>query len=303
MWSDRFGFLPEETAFEFTGGEIKLLPGFAETRQFVHDRSNRDGFAYPQQSVTATTKELPPRYDDSSAWEEIPRTSRPSLLGRLPASHEIVLRHQPATANCRTSDGGFIVHLLGHLYGVRLQFADWWLDMRIPTERTRGAFVTTQDAIEFVSTAYKTWQQWSAGAQMRMTNALYMDARSPCYEWDWERFAMNYMVFDALYKMAVECFQVKNARHHDRFAALAERFGLARNHEEWERIYKLRNELFHEAMWDGTHPCTDSSSGAFYAAMFLRSINHRLVPAILQFETKYVGSPWWIFDRCAFVER
>lgn len=303
MWTDRFGYLPSEISIEFAGGSIKSLPDLSARQAEVARRENPDGFAYPPQVERVRFDRFPPRSDGSETEERIPGTERPSLLHRLPASHEITLSNQDPSASCRESDGAFIVHLLGYLFGVRLQFAEWWLDMRIPTRNSHGVHVTGSEATEFVSTAYETWQGWTPRGRIRMTNALYMDARSPCYEWDWEQFTMNYMVFDALYRMAVDYLGVNEVSHRDRFGVLAERFSLARDEERWEQIYRLRNELFHEALWEGTHPCTDSSSAATYSAQFLRGLNHRLIPALFAFETKYVQSAWWTLDPFIFVER
>jgi hypothetical protein len=303
MWKDRFGFLPTGIRFEFDGGSVAPLPDFKERQESVAKRANPDGFAYPRRVVTVQQNAFPSPNGDPSPWEEIPGTERPGLVDRLPPSHEIVLGALDANANCRVADGAFVVHLIGYLFGARLQFGDWWLDMRIPVKTTHGVHVGVQDAAEFVSTAYKTWQMWDGRARKLMTNALYMDARSPCYEWEWEGFTVNYMVFDALYRLAVECLGVQKANHRERFKTLVDRFGLADDEQRWSEIYGLRNELFHEALWDNSHPCTDGSTSAAYASLNLRHLNHRIIPALLGFDTRYIASPWWVFDNFLFVER
>jgi len=304
MWTDRFGFLSNGESFEFDSGSIVRLPEFDEHAAWVAKVKHEDGFVYPRQVITVRQLKYPATIGDSSAWEEVPGTERPGLLHSLPSSHEIRLHAASTSADLRSADGAFIIHLLGYLFGLRVQFTGWRLDMRIPVESTHGAYVHRDDASAFVSQAYRTWQGWPERSRKKMTNALYMNARSPCYEWGWEQFMMNYMVFDALYRIAVDSLGLQEASsHRDRFERLANRFTLARDVERWERIYALRNELFHEALWEGFHPCTDGSLAAEYASHELRRINHRLIPALLEFDTGYVRSAWWIFDNFAFVER
>lgn len=303
MWKDSFGFLADGPEFKFEGGEIVRLPNFEETAEWVKQRKHPDGFAYPRQVITCEQIKYPAEQDDPTAWQEIPGTERPGLINRLPSSHEIRLEGFDSNADLRLADGGFLVHLLGYLYGVRMQFKGWWLDMRIPTTNNHGAYVTLEGASEFLSRAYRTWCGWSDDNRKRATNALFMNARSPCYDWEWEQFNVNYMVFDALYRIAVECHGVPEVRHAERFRALAAKFELEENPTRWTKIHSLRNELFHEALWDGSHPGMNSSLEASYAALNLREINHRLIPAVLAFDTRYVESSWWIFGSFAFVER
>ena len=304
MWTDSFGFLGETPELRFEGGEIVRLSEFQNAKSRVDAvKHGADGFVYPRQIITRKQIKFPAPHNDPSAWEDIPRSERPGLLHALPPSHEIRLEGFSPSSELRTADGGFMMHLLGYLYGLRPQFQGWWLDMRIPTTNNHGAFVTEEEASEFLSHAYRTWRGLSDGNRQRVTNALFMNARGPCYEWEWEQFNVNYMVFDALYRVAVECHGVPEVPHAKRFKALAANFRLAENQDHWKRINSLRNELFHEALWDGSQPGMSGSLEASYAALNLREINHRLIPAVLTFETKYVESQWWILGNFAFVER
>ena len=64
------------------------------------------------------------------------------------------------------------------------------------------------------------------------------------------------MVFDGAYKLASEIYNCKAKHHRDRFTVLIEKFGLAQNDEYVEQIYNLRNELFHQSIWDGGSACS-----------------------------------------------
>jgi hypothetical protein len=125
-----------------------------------------------------------------------------------------------------------------------------------------------------------------------MTNALFMHNRSPSYEWSWERFVVEYQVFDAFYRVASRIHGVTAATHGERFEALAGKFGFFLDRPRIDRIVALRNELLHEALWVGTMPTFGGGEDGFYAPLWLRHINQRLGLAVLGFTGPYVTSNW-----------
>ena len=152
-----------------------------------------------------------------------------------------------------------------------------------------------------ISRCYGTWKAWPQVVKTRVTNLLYMNSRSPCYEWAWERFMVDYMVFDGLYKAAAELDLVAaNLAHKKRLAAMCDRFGVPKDGARLAFIYDLRNGLFHEALWAEGTPGYGLSEEAVYAAMHLRGMNLRVIAGLLGHDNEYVHSQWWSLWRQTF---
>lgn len=77
--------------------------------------------------------------------------------------------------------------------------------------------------------ALETWRVWDGTTQRIITNALYLFLRTDIYKFMWERFAAEYMVFDAVYKVAVnaDLMAKKNILHRERLQTMALRFNLS----------------------------------------------------------------------------
>lgn len=323
---DRFGFLDWGRAIEFKGGSIAPVPEFKETADLVASCTNQDGFLYPgmSQQVIVDLK-------TNQTLKEIARTRRPALLHRLPASHTLRLCDPGTTEELRQGSGAFVVHLLGYLFGTRLQFWDWWFDGRVPTRLWETHNITFSEATvqDFLSHSYKIWRAWNEKERRLLTNALYMHCRAPMYEWDWERFTIEYMVLDACLKLANlsrgvkdkaselakkrYCGQLVKLRRGVKAKSTAEpieilccRFGIPIPPDDdpakkiVEKIVLLRNELFHEALWDGSQPCMGVDSDTFFQPYNLRRLNQRLIPALLGYETPYIRTNWWSIGTFGF---
>lgn len=147
-----------------------------------------------------------------------------------------------------------------------------------------------------MSKSYHTWKDWGEEHKKWFLNILIMHSRAPSYEWDWERFIIEYMVFDGAYKLASELHNTGRAKipHKKRFEILLNQFGLVFDEDKISEIYNLRNDLFHQSIWDKGQPCTSrSGNNAIYHQLNLSKINSRLIPALLGYETMYISSPWW----------
>ena len=188
--SDHFGFLPINRTIVFDDGAVEPLPSLEADITRVRQATHRDGYLYP-----------PRRHDHAlHVFEPLGEaTERPSHLHRMPSSH--VLRLDSALAEAgspfRGGDGAFLMHFLALMFGYRLQFSDWWFDTRLPMFPRRWRLPAPEHLEgRFLSDAYRVWRSWPSSERTRFTNLLYMHVRSIAYEWDWERFAVNYMVFD-----------------------------------------------------------------------------------------------------------
>ena len=200
--SDRFGFLPINRTITFDDGVVEPLPSLAGDIARVRLVTHRDGYRYP-----------PLRRDNAlHVFEPLgEETERSAHLHQMPPSH--VLRLDSALVETgstfRLGDGAFLMHFLGLMFGYRLQFHEWWVDGRLPMFPRRWRLPPPLHLEgKLLSDAYFVWRDWPSSERTRFTNLLYMHVRSAIYEWDWERFTVNYMVFDGCYKMA-ETLKVK----------------------------------------------------------------------------------------------
>lgn len=303
--ASQLGFLPVERTIRFSGGAFVLLDDYQDVAGAVWAATNADRFVYPplEKRMRATQ----PKVQDGNVfpeeqwdWEEIQKTERPAHLHRLPPSHELQLDEPPFENNLRKHDGAFLMYLTGYLYGYRLQFYDWWFDGRVNMKSSHNINVRDEKATDFLSMSYANWKTWSPDMRKYFTNILYMNSRSELYEWDWERFMIAYMVFDACYAYAEQRGEVRSPTHKGRFEAMCKQYGLYFDAAVSEKIVGLRNDLFHEALWDGGQPCSSGGQRSFCYTEFLRGINHRLIPAILGYSTEYIGSRWDCFGTCVF---
>ena len=299
-----FGFLPIQRTISFSGGAFALLDNYQEVEGAVRAAANADGFVYPPlekrmraQPKFHDGKVLP---EDQWDWEEVPKTERPAHLHRLPASHELRLERSPIDNDLRKNDGAFLMYLTGYLFGYRLQFYDWWFDGRVNMKSSHNVNVRNEKVTEFLSESYATWKAWHSDARRHFTNILYMNSRSEVYDWDWERFMIAYMVFDACYKHAKELGKVQSCSHTARIEEMCKRYGLYCDVSLSKEIVGLRNVLFHEALWDGGQPCSSGGQRSFDYTEYLRGINHRLIPAMLGYSSNYIGSRWDCLGTCGF---
>jgi hypothetical protein len=301
----QFGFLPIESTIRFSGGAFVLLDDYQEVAGAVRANTNADGFIYPplEKRMRAQPKIRDGNFlsEDQWDWEEVPKTERPAHLHRLPSSHDLRLEESPLDCDLRSNDGAFLMYLAGYLYGFRLQFYDWWFDGRINMKSSHNICIAHGTASDFFSKSYAAWKTWRPEVRKNFTNILYMHSRSEMYEWDWERFLINYMIFDACFGYAKEVGNVPSSTpHRGRFEAMCKRYGLYFDAAVVKKIVGLRNDLFHEALWDHGQPCSSGGQSSFDLTEFLRGINQRLIPALLGYSTKYIGSRWDCLGRCGF---
>jgi hypothetical protein len=290
---DNFGFLPVKLKFDSADYAIYPVDNFDELEKDVKKYVNKDGFIYPPQIYSA-------KLDPVTLQEisKIPNSERPAHLFRMPASHNIeVKRDDPRNKeDMRRTSFSFIMHILGYVYGMRLQFCDWWFDGRIAFEGQHNITVSEEKLRKFLEYSLNSFKDWEDSNKSFFINILYMHNRSPSYEWDWERFAIEYMVFDACWKFS----QLPKVPHAKRIERICERYSLHYDETEVGRIVGLRNDLFHEALWSNNQPGTAAESQDFMASYNLRRLNHRIIPALLGYVSSYVKSNWTSIGCCTF---
>lgn len=299
--TDLFGVLNYNQKIEFNGGKISPVDNFKVIKEWIETYTNADGFMYPpfgsRWEIDSRTQE---------PIKEIPKTKRCAHLYIIPISHKITLYDVSVEIQeFRYGLGGLVVYLLSYLFGTRLQFYDWWIDGRIPINkkvRTNDFFIDNSTISNFISHSLSIFNKLNVKERMLFLNILYMNSKWSSYEWDWERFTIEYMIFDGCFNFAKSLFNIKANSHKQRFIAMCEFFSIPYKEkiDLINKIYSLRNNLFHNALWDNSMPGHAVSEISVMASRYLRYINQRIIPAILQYRTPYVKTPWWVLGYHSF---
>jgi hypothetical protein len=289
---DYFGFLDYKATIEFEQGRISQIEDFDDIASQVDKYINiDDGFIYP-----------PLSWKVDGEGNKIPNTERVSWKQPVPPSHQLFFHFPDTKENLRQGKGAYVIHLLAYLFGVRLQFYDWWFDGRIPHRQTHNVNFSSDTLAHFLSHSISKWESLGQEVKRLFINVLYMHSRVPIYQWDWERFAIEYMVFDGLYKLL--CLIIgknpKSEKHTERINFVCEYFGIPIKKDFVEDIVRLRNQLFHETLWSNSQPGTVVEGSAFFQAYNLRRLNQRIIPALLDYRNEYVKTGWWFAGSYSF---
>ncbi len=300
MKTDYFGYLGIKQSYVFDGGRINVVEEFEKAREWVEEYANKDDFLYPP--VVKRFKFDPLTLEKK---EVIPKTEKPALLHKVPYTRSIEIVGHCTIEEQRKGSSAFIINLLGCLFGYRLQFHDWWFDGRVPLKTNNGLSVTKATVEDFLSHCFSVWKGWDAESKKLITNLLYMFSRSLHYEWEWERFTIDYMVVDGIWKLCERQKIIKKGSiryHKDRLKKLCETYEIPINDIHLTKTVDLRNDLFHETLWDKGQPCSTGNNDVFVQTIFLRHLITRLIPAILGYQTTFIKTEWWhigsfVFDK------
>lgn len=292
---DRFGFLNDKISFIFDGGSVDTVNDFVKVRKWINSQTNLDGYLYPSISYKAN-KDI-----QSGKWKRIPKTNRPAKYFHIPPSHCLMLTNPSDVRTNRYGLGSFIVQSLAFLYGTKLQFWDWFIEGRIPTKtQTINIALFAPDVQIFFDKAVPTWSKYNDKDKNRMINLLFVHSTAGAVEWDWQRFQLEYMVTDACYAIARDNKKCKIVKHEERFSALCDAYGLVKDKLLFQTFVRLRNDLFHETLWDGGRVFTSPRNESFFAPLHLRRFNHRLITAMLCGEGRYTKTKWTSVGTYAF---
>ncbi len=297
---DYFGYLGIKQSYIFDGGRIDVIEEFEKAREWVEKYANKDGFLYPP--IKKRFKFNPLTLEKKDV---IPKTERPAILHKLPYTHSIEINDDCTIEKQRNGSSAFIINVLGFLFGYRLQFHDWWFNGRIPIKTNNGLSVTRATVEDFLSHCFNVWKGWDAKSKKLITNLLYMFSRSLHYEWEWERFTIDYMVIDGIWKLHKTLKEIKkdSVPHKGRIKKLCDTYEIPINDSYLTKIVNLRNDLFHETLWDRGQPCSAGNNDVFVQTIFLRHLITRLIPAILSYQTTFVKTEWWHLGRFIFYKR
>jgi hypothetical protein len=288
-YQDLFGFLPVHETLSLSFGSVTPLPDYQAAAAWVTANAHRDGHLYPPQVHQVR------KTGDDAITEKIPLSERCALLHRLPASHRLELPSHPDDAeSARYGLAGFVMHMAGFLYGHRCHFHDWWLDGRVSIKsRCDYSEPNLREAIYCMEQAAKTWTGWPNRQRTVGLNLLFLKMRTHIYELEWERLQAEYQVFDGIYAVARDTGLLGKVSHRERIRAVCSLFGVPVDTGRVDTIVTLRNDLLHEALWDGGMPGAARRSAPFYASIWLDHLSRRLILALLGIQAKYIQSVWW----------
>jgi hypothetical protein len=287
--TQQFGFLNCAEEIQFENRWVRPLPEFSGGLEYMKEYGNRDGYIYPP-----TIKTVVMNSDTGDEGEEIANSERPASVFTLPMSHELVLSDPVGHDDLRHQDAGLLVHVLAFLFGTRLQFSGWRFDGRVPTTPTNSFILNDGVPGHYLSWVYTKWKSWLPDLRRRYINIVYMHGRASSYVWEWDRFMYQYMVFDAIYRFhCLNGGRVFNG-HKNRLFGLCHEYGIPENVDVLNKMYDLRNKLFHEALWNNQTP-GQGSSDARLIEKWLAKMNDQLIVAITGYKNKFTGRGWWSF--------
>lgn len=296
MYKDEFGFLNSSYKIAFQYGIIKPHPDFDNNLKNLNKYLNRDGFIYP------------PNVNDYHVNMEtyerikIENTERPAQLFKIEPSHTIEIYDPIYIDECRKWDSYFIIQLLAFIEGIRLQFSEWWFDGRIPIKSQNNFKLFPNLLEDFISHSYRKWRELNSEHKKWFINILFMHNKSTAYTWDWEKFMINYTVFDGIFRLYTEKNNIKKRiKHEDKLLYVCKTYSIPINQEFIKNIYSLRNDLFHQAIWDGGLPTSSEDKyKGYYQHANLRRLNIRAILALLEYNSPFIQTPWWYINHLLF---
>jgi len=226
---------------------------------------------------------------------------------RMPASHTLTI------SGCTEDDpkrgaAAFLVHFIAFIYGTRLQFSDWWVDGKVPFKNRQGTDVGVMDSDvkEIVKAACLKWSSLPSN-EMRaaFTNALFFHGKMLSTDWEWEKFLIEYIVFDALWFATGLKSRFGDVKHKERLRRAASEYRLCVIEERFKELVDLRNDLFHQCIWAERMPGeAGKSMSVAYAPWHLRRFNSVLIlsfvtetEALESYNWTSLGGPLIFFDR------
>lgn len=296
-----FGILTEPVEYVNAHFSVHPLEDHAEVAKLFTDALNRDGFYY---HGAVSQYRIPIVQGAEGEPQLIEGTTRPSHLFDLRPSHRLVV-NQPIANEPATNAAAFVVYLLAYLYGTRLQLSEWQFDGRIPKLGSQHhILVHPSRAAPFVERAFAEWRSQSPEVRKRLTNLLYMHSRAPSYDWPWERFLHEYMVTDAIFDVQRRTGLCVPVRHEERIREMCGRLGVwCPTDAPVEELVRIRNDLFHAALWDDVTPGHSALAASYYKVFELRALNHRLIAATLVGGVRaYIETPWTQWQMPYFFE-
>jgi hypothetical protein len=223
---------------QFHAGEIRPRTGEREVDAWLDEAAAPDGWIYPP----------------------VGQKRQQGHLWRVPTTHELLWTGGGATG-VRRDEPKFLLDVLGFAYGRRLQFSEWWIDLRVP--RRPGPFLTVYswDVAPLLERASAFWRAASERNRKRLSSTIYLLSRAEAAHWFWEKFLLLYTALDACWMVLKDQGRVVQPKggHSARIKEVCRAlslYGAKPDPVEADRcadkLKDIRNDLAHEAIWDVT---------------------------------------------------
>lgn len=265
MLHDQIGFLPTEDSWTVCDYQVRSVSDRKDIAEFT--ACSLEGYCHPP---------------SGAKMMKAPTTH---LVSRCDGRH---LHHA-----FREEEGALLIHTLGFLYGVRCQYSEWWHDSPVPVLAKTIAISSRAELEEAATRIVREALSWGPEIRQRFVGAMYLKRRCGAWQWAWERFAWEYIAFEALYKCGVDLGLVDHrVPHREKFAEVMKK-GLVYSDDasqsEVDLFRAFRNPLLHEGQWLFDLPVSDSG---MELAGELSRFTDRLVMSIASVSCRYVHSPW-----------
>lgn len=292
-----FGFLTTPLRAVISNAEITPVVDHDQRLSWFTDASNDDGYFY---TPVTETWELDPT--TMRRTNKVARSERPAQSFHLPSSHIIVIRQPTQSGATIQGDVYLLVQALALAFGLRLQLSRYRFDGRVPAKRQDLVAINDETAVHFVTHLYEWWKLLSVSNRLRVVNILYTYTRTLSFEWEWDLFPWQYMIFDAMWKLHCDLNGVpksatgksKGINHEGRMQFLCERYKIVHDTTTIGEIIKRRNDLFHEAKWMD-NPVGFSAAGdgrGLQLPRHLARLNCKLICALSGYENAFAKRGW-----------
>jgi len=283
---DEFAWVPHKIDINIKGLSIITVSNFDEIIRSIPLQANPDKFVYPP------IVELYNRFlDNSPSQEAYPNSEREAPKYCLPITHSIeVDLFEDEKQNFEILE--LIVNYIGFVFGYRTHLESKPLDRRFYTISNSDHSIPTCDWLRIsILELVDFWRDILPKNQISLNNLLFLHNRGPVYEWTWEYFLIEYQVFDSLWKIGRDNNIFEHAPHCKRIYKVCNKYKMMIENNTIDGIVTLRNDLFHEALWDKNDLFIDSDS-SMRLPLYLRKLNQRFLFALLGYTGGYIKSPW-----------
>ena len=277
-----FGWFPEQQTYETSTVRIETLPDFNESVSTVRESGNvHEGwFCAPIQAGANHEEPCPP--------VPIPWFS-------LPLTHRIEHRNEAASSE----PFEFLIMVFGWSQGLRLQPEGSGHFYRVALEphKLTDFILLEQDVPRLLDLAEAFWHRRQAdGIASTMFGAMHWFLFSQSYYHYFERFMMQYIVLDTIYRVQASISGRQCNSHARRAEYLADSLDVPL--PSWGRmdstgrteISQLRNDLFHEAKFGGAPIGFAFPPIQGNILVSLQAFNCRLIAALIGARGRYSRS-------------
>lgn len=270
----KFGWFPEQQTYETFTVRIEALPYFEESVLAVRESGNvHEGWFC-----------VPIQVGHENSAEPCPPV--PISRFSLPPTHRMEYRSEAASSELLE----FLITVFGWSQGLRLQPEGWGHFYRVALEphKLTDFILFKQDVPRVLDLSDAFWHRHQAdGVAATMFGAIHWFLFSQSYYQYFERFMMQYIVLDTIYRVQASISGKKCNSHARRAEYLANSlkvplpsWGSMDSAGESE-ISRLRNELFHEAKFGGAPIGFDFPKMHRNTLVSLQAFNSRLIAALL----------------------